>query len=492
MWDEKGRLRTHAPSTYKIPASGDCPRDLQRRAVREREPRGHDPPLQGGRRAAADAGDLGAPRAADAVASVADYRVCPRLDAPATPERVLEAVERLRAEAGSAGAGGVTDRLGRAPGPAARGRHADRAGRRWPRPRARRRARRGRRCWSPTSAAIGTIGGGRLEWEALAQARKLLAGGQAEAWVEIPLGPAVGQCCGGHVRIRLRRAGARELAELEAAEAAAEAALPTVLLFGAGHVGRALAAALAPLPLRLRWIDARAGEFPAEAPPGVEVVVTDRPLAEIEQAAPGGRGLRPDPQPQPRLHAVQRRPRARRLRLSRPDRLGDQAARSSSAAFASWASRRSGSPPWSARSAARPARQAAGGDRRPGRRRAAASACHTLAPPRRRPRKKGPPSMTDGSAVPLRLELRGITKRFPGVVANSDVALHGGAGRDPRASGRERRRQDHAGQDHLRRARTPTRARCSGTASPSGWPTPRRRGRSASAWCSSTSRCSRR
>ena len=37
----------------------------------------------------------------DAVASVADYRVCPRLDSPATPERVLEAVERLRGEAGS-------------------------------------------------------------------------------------------------------------------------------------------------------------------------------------------------------------------------------------------------------------------------------------------------------------------------------------------------------------------------------------------------------
>ena len=135
--------------------------------------------------------------------------------------------------------------------------------------------------------AHGTVGGGRLEWECLAQARKLLAGGQAEAWVEIPLGPAVGQCCGGHVRIRLRRAGASELAELEAIEAAAEASLPTVLLFGAGHVGRALAAALAPLPLRLRWIDARAREFPVEAPPGVEVIVTDRPLVEIERAAPG-------------------------------------------------------------------------------------------------------------------------------------------------------------------------------------------------------------
>lgn len=135
--------------------------------------------------------------------------------------------------------------------------------------------------------SLGTVGGGRLEWECLAQARKLLAGGQAEAWVEIPLGPAVGQCCGGFVRIRLRRAGSGELAELGAVEAAAEASLPSVLLFGAGHVGRALATALAPLPLRLRWIDARAGEFPHPAPAGVEAVVTDRPLVEIERVAPG-------------------------------------------------------------------------------------------------------------------------------------------------------------------------------------------------------------
>ena len=135
---------------------------------------------------------------------------------------------------------------------------------------------------------IGTIGGGRLEWEGIARARELFAAGKAEAWAELPLGPAVGQCCGGHVTLRLRRAGAAELAELEAAEVAATEGLPVVLLFGAGHVGRALAAALAPLPLRLRWIDGRAGEFPNPPLEGPEVVVTDRPLAEIEQAPAGG------------------------------------------------------------------------------------------------------------------------------------------------------------------------------------------------------------
>lgn len=133
----------------------------------------------------------------------------------------------------------------------------------------------------------GTIGGGRLEHEATARARKLLDEGAAGARVEVPLGPSVGQCCGGHVTLALRRAGPAELAELEAAEASEQMAQPLVLLFGAGHVGRAMARALSPLPLRVRWIDARAHEFPDLPVEGVEAVVTDRPLPEIE-AAPLG------------------------------------------------------------------------------------------------------------------------------------------------------------------------------------------------------------
>ncbi len=134
---------------------------------------------------------------------------------------------------------------------------------------------------------VGTIGGGRLEWEATARARDLLRDGAASARVEVPLGPAVGQCCGGHVTLQLHRAGPAELAELEAVEASEREALPLVLLFGAGHVGRALARALSPLPLRLRWIDARAHEFPDPPVEGVEAVVTDRPLPEIEAASVG-------------------------------------------------------------------------------------------------------------------------------------------------------------------------------------------------------------
>jgi xanthine dehydrogenase accessory protein XdhC len=134
---------------------------------------------------------------------------------------------------------------------------------------------------------FGTIGGGRLEWEGIARARALLGEGGDEAVLDLPLGPAVGQCCGGHVRLHLRRAEPAVLAELEADEAAAAASLPPVILFGAGHVGRALAHALAPLPLRLRWIDQRAHEFPLEPIEGVETVVTERLLDEVAGSPAG-------------------------------------------------------------------------------------------------------------------------------------------------------------------------------------------------------------
>ena len=98
-WDDKGRLRTHAPSTYKIPLASDRPKIFNVALAdwpENREPTIHrskavgEPPFMLG---------MSVLHAlSDAVASVAGHRICPRLDAPATPERVLMAVERLKRE----------------------------------------------------------------------------------------------------------------------------------------------------------------------------------------------------------------------------------------------------------------------------------------------------------------------------------------------------------------------------------------------------------
>lgn len=96
VWDEHGRLRTHAPSTYKIPTAADRPAELRidlfdapnREATIHRSKAVGEPPFMLGMAVFHSL--------ADAIAAVADYRVCPRLDAPATPERVLGAIGRLR------------------------------------------------------------------------------------------------------------------------------------------------------------------------------------------------------------------------------------------------------------------------------------------------------------------------------------------------------------------------------------------------------------
>jgi xanthine dehydrogenase accessory protein XdhC len=133
----------------------------------------------------------------------------------------------------------------------------------------------------------GTIGGGRLEWEAIQRARALLASGAEADTLRMPLGPSVGQCCGGNVTLDLKRAAAADVEALAAHEARQSERLPQVLLFGAGHVGRALARALAPLPVRLRWIDEREHEFPDPPLAGPEIVMTGHWPTEVEAAPPG-------------------------------------------------------------------------------------------------------------------------------------------------------------------------------------------------------------
>ena len=266
-WDGQGRLRTHAPSTYKIPACGDRPRifnvHLFENENREdaifRSKAVGEPPLMlgisvlhahlGRRRQRRRPPRLPAARFAGHARARAGCRRAPApRERPGGACRVIERLAHHLGELIAAGVPVVLVTVAEAKGSTPR--------------------EAGAAMLVTAERSFGTIGGGRLEWEGIAHARSLLASGGRESRVELPLGPAVGQCCGGHVRLHLRRAGRAEQIELAAAEAAAEAALPLVLLFGAGHVGRALAAALAPLPLRLRWIDGRADEFPADCPNG--------------------------------------------------------------------------------------------------------------------------------------------------------------------------------------------------------------------------------
>jgi len=183
----------------------------------------------------------------------------------------------------------------------------------------------------PAGGFFGTIGGGRLEYEAIAAARAVLAAGRGRAqFRDWPLGPTLGQCCGGIVKTltetfdqndlaAVRRFEAAEkagafdavsrLAEdgrivraLAPREAAGERAAPAmsfdktsfhesfgevttpVLLFGAGHVGRAVVLALAPLPFAVRWIDSRPDQFPQYVPQNVVTVRTNAVASEFDDA----------------------------------------------------------------------------------------------------------------------------------------------------------------------------------------------------------------
>jgi xanthine dehydrogenase large subunit len=99
VWDDKGRLRTHAPSTYKIPLASDRPKIFNVALAdwpENAEPTVHKSKAVGEPPFMLAMSVLHA--LSDAVASVADHTICPKLDAPATPERVLMAVERVRRE----------------------------------------------------------------------------------------------------------------------------------------------------------------------------------------------------------------------------------------------------------------------------------------------------------------------------------------------------------------------------------------------------------
>jgi xanthine dehydrogenase accessory factor len=186
----------------------------------------------------------------------------------------------------------------------------------------------------------GTVGGGHLELRGIETARAMLASGETRRLERFPLGPSLGQCCGGVVQLAfelLDREHAAMLAKrpnedswrlvaLDGAPALAlfdargqqihgdpapdftrgrgthimrgpdgrrwlvdaiEAPRAHLVLFGAGHVGAAIVRAVAELPCRVTWVDEREDMFPEHLPANVTVEATDTPEALAEQAAPG-------------------------------------------------------------------------------------------------------------------------------------------------------------------------------------------------------------
>ncbi len=133
------------------------------------------------------------------------------------------------------------------------------------------------------AAIFGTIGGGQLEWMAIDEARR---GTQRSALLDIPLGPEIGQCCGGRVKLGIRMVDDTLRQVLVSDAQALDAARPQVLVFGAGHVGHALAAALALLPVRVTVVETR-GDALDGLVPGVQALLTPVPEEAVRAAPPG-------------------------------------------------------------------------------------------------------------------------------------------------------------------------------------------------------------
>ncbi|WP_051559848.1 xanthine dehydrogenase accessory protein XdhC [Marinobacterium jannaschii] len=118
-----------------------------------------------------------------------------------------------------------------------------------------------------------TIGGGHLEHKATKLARQMLEEQCSDARVQsFSLGASLGQCCGGATSLLFEPVGIAPL---------------HIALFGAGHVAKALVPILASLPCHVSWIDGRDHEFPEHVPAGVEKIVSEYPVDEIEDLPPG-------------------------------------------------------------------------------------------------------------------------------------------------------------------------------------------------------------
>ncbi|WP_170789246.1 xanthine dehydrogenase accessory protein XdhC [Ruegeria lacuscaerulensis] len=135
-------------------------------------------------------------------------------------------------------------------------------------------------------ALWGTIGGGQLEFMAINAARKMLADGVLHQKMDVPLGPEIGQCCGGRVELKLNRMRASDRHSVTERAARHDKTLPHVYVMGAGHVGRALANQFQHLPVRCILVDTRPEEIEL-CSAKVETRVSAIPEFEIHGAPEG-------------------------------------------------------------------------------------------------------------------------------------------------------------------------------------------------------------
>ncbi len=137
-----------------------------------------------------------------------------------------------------------------------------------------------------TSRVTGTIGGGHLEFDAIARARAMLAGTEAipTETQRYALGPSLGQCCGGVMWLQFEKLSAQDI---ESLPARLQSGGPPVALFGGGHVGQAIARQLAHLPFALHWIDSRDEIFPADTAPNVHCEHSNPVQSAVADLAPG-------------------------------------------------------------------------------------------------------------------------------------------------------------------------------------------------------------
>jgi xanthine dehydrogenase accessory factor len=139
-----------------------------------------------------------------------------------------------------------------------------------------------------SKGSVGTVGGGHLEFQAIAQARLRLDGLARDPILRYPLGPALGQCCGGEVQLRFECVDANHVGALQLRMV--RPGRP-VALFGGGHVGHALIQVLGRLPFRVTWVDSRDGVFPEERPGNVFCEHSDPVQLAVSSLVSGSRVL---------------------------------------------------------------------------------------------------------------------------------------------------------------------------------------------------------